>query len=67
MANGMLTEACSPGSSTQNNETVREFLDRQIEHSRKKTLYLCTAKAKAELVGVLDMPANELRSFTDYY
>ena len=63
MANGMMTEGPAKSSKV---ETVGEFLDARIEAARQRVLELCTAKAKAECVGLLNAPVEELRTFVGY-
>lgn len=42
--------------------TVKEHFDEMIENSRKTTERLCVNKAKLELLGLLDMPHQELQN-----
>jgi hypothetical protein len=48
-------------------QSVKEFLDDQIQECRKRTEALCILKAKAETAGILDMPHGFLRDIANGY
>lgn len=48
-------------------ETVGEYLDKMIEHSRKQTEGLCILKAKAEASGILNFPQDFIYQLSGVY
>jgi len=42
--------------------TLRQHLDSTLEEARKQVLAICEAKAKAEFLGLLDAPYNDVRN-----
>lgn len=47
--------------------TVEEVLNEQIERARKNVEQLCIAKAKAETLGLLKYPYNEMVAILGIY